>query len=143
MKRFLARTRARGVAAIEFALVAMLFCILLFGMIDYGWYFFVDLVSTNAVREGARAATTIAGPCPNTAALSAGDAAIRNYFSAALPRYTPSITSTCTTIAGEPRFQFVLQVDFAPVSGLTIVPMPAGANGATRVRTVAVMRGVP
>jgi Flp pilus assembly protein TadG len=138
------RSRSRGAAAVEFALVAMPFFLLLFGMIDYGWYFFVDLVSTNAVREGARAATTIPGACPNVAAANAGTAAINNYFSTILPSYTPAITTTCATINGDPRFQFDLQLDFPRVTGMSLVPMPAGTGPtSTRVNTSATMRGVP
>lgn len=138
------RSRSRGAAAIEFALVAIPFLLMLFGMIDYGWYFFVDLVSTNAVREGARAATTIAGNCPNTAAKTVGEAAITNYFSPVLPSYKPTVTTTCTTDpTGDPQFRFNLQLDFAPITGLSLIPMPPGAGATTRVTTSATMRGVP
>lgn len=137
------RSASRGSAAIEFALVALPFSLMLFGMIDYGWYFFVDLVSTNAVREGARAATTIPGNCPNVAATNAGKNAITTYFATALPAYTPTVTTTCTTIAGDPRFQFDIALDFTPVTGLGFIPLPPGPGGTTHVQTSATMRGVP
>ena len=48
------RGDGRGVAAIEFALVLPFFLMIVLGIIDYGYLFFVDLTLTNAAREGAR-----------------------------------------------------------------------------------------
>jgi Flp pilus assembly protein TadG len=138
------RRTSRGVASIEFALILLPFTLLLLGMIDYGWYFFVDLVSTNAVREGARAATTIAGPCPNAAASTAGHAAITNYFTGLLPAaYVPTVTLTCATVGGDPQFRVALQLDFPQITGFSLIPMPRGAGSNVRVQTSATMRGVP
>jgi Flp pilus assembly protein TadG len=46
----------RGVAAVEFALVAPLFFMFVFGIIEYGRMVMVQQVMTNAAREGARIA---------------------------------------------------------------------------------------
>lgn len=43
-----------GVAALEFALVLPFLLVLLMGMIDYGYYFYVNSTVVNAAREGAR-----------------------------------------------------------------------------------------
>ena len=138
------RKNSRGAAAIEFGLIITPFCVMLFGMIDYGWWFFVDLVATNSVREAARAATTFPGPCPNVAATNAGKAAIANYFTSVLPAYSPTVTATCTQpVGGDPSFKFDLVLDFQPITGLSLVPMPGGGGGTTRVKTSATMRGVP
>jgi Flp pilus assembly protein TadG len=137
-----ARKATRGAAAIEFALILPAFCLMLVGMLDYGWYFYVDLVSTNAVREGARAATTFAGACPNAAATTAGQAAITAYYARVLPRYTPTVTPTCaTTASGDPMFTFSLQMDFPRATGSTLVPMPAGTGNNVRVTASSTMRG--
>jgi Flp pilus assembly protein TadG len=48
--------KKRGAAAVEFAIVAPLFFLLLFGMIEYGRCVLVQQVLTNASREGARRA---------------------------------------------------------------------------------------
>ena len=49
------RSRApRGAAAVEFALVSLIFFPLLFGMIDYGLWFNDSLNTRQGVREGAR-----------------------------------------------------------------------------------------
>ncbi len=46
----------RGTAAVEFALVAPLFILLVFGIIEFGRMLMVQQVLTNATREGARRA---------------------------------------------------------------------------------------
>jgi Flp pilus assembly protein TadG len=48
--------KRRGAAAVEFALVAPLFFLLIFGMIEFGRMIMVQQVLTNASREGARKA---------------------------------------------------------------------------------------
>ncbi len=45
----------RGAAAVEFALVLPPLLLLVLGTIDWGYYFYVREVVTNAAREGARA----------------------------------------------------------------------------------------
>ena len=50
----LCRTKRHGVAAVEFAFVAPLFFLLVFGMIEFGRMLMVQQVITNASREGAR-----------------------------------------------------------------------------------------
>ncbi len=48
------RKKRRGAAAVEFAVVAPIFLLLVFGMIEYGRMVMVQQVITNASREGAR-----------------------------------------------------------------------------------------
>ena len=48
------RDRERGAAAVEFALVSMLLITLLFGILQYGWYFFSAQAATSGAREAAR-----------------------------------------------------------------------------------------
>lgn len=50
------RRKRRGAAAVEFAVVAPLFFLLVFGMIEFGRAIMVQRVLTNASREGARVA---------------------------------------------------------------------------------------
>ena len=50
------RRKRRGAAAVEFAVVAPVFLLLVFGMIEYGRMVMVQQVLTNASREGARCA---------------------------------------------------------------------------------------
>jgi Flp pilus assembly protein TadG len=50
------RGKRRGAAAVEFALVAPLFFLLIFGMVEFGRMVMIQQVITNASREGARKA---------------------------------------------------------------------------------------
>jgi Flp pilus assembly protein TadG len=52
----LCRRNRRGAAAVEFAVVAPLFFLLVFGMIEFGRMVMVQQVITNGSREGARIA---------------------------------------------------------------------------------------
>ena len=45
----------RGVTALEFTIIAPLVFVLIFGMIEFGCYFYDRALITNACREGARA----------------------------------------------------------------------------------------
>jgi Flp pilus assembly protein TadG len=56
--RRLRRDREAGGAAVEFAIVLPLFCALIFGMIDYGWYFYQRFSVVAAVRDGVRVGVT-------------------------------------------------------------------------------------
>ena len=46
----------KGATAVEFALVLPIFLLLIFGIIDFGWYFFVEHTLQYATREGMRLA---------------------------------------------------------------------------------------
>jgi Flp pilus assembly protein TadG len=48
------RSRSRGQALVEFALVAPIFFIMLFALIDFGRYVYYVQILNNAAREGAR-----------------------------------------------------------------------------------------
>jgi hypothetical protein len=50
------RRNRRGAAVVEFAIVAPVFFVLIFGMIEFGQAIMVQQVLTNAAREGARVA---------------------------------------------------------------------------------------
>ncbi len=52
--RCLSRRRESGAAAVEFALVSLLLITLLFGILQYGFYFWSRSAANAAVREGAR-----------------------------------------------------------------------------------------
>jgi Flp pilus assembly protein TadG len=52
------RLRQSGGAAVEFALVMPIFIGVLFGMIDYGWYFYQKFTLAAAIREGVRLGAT-------------------------------------------------------------------------------------
>jgi len=53
-RRFESRSRRRGLATIEAALVFPLLVLVTFGCIEYGWIFLKSQQITNAARQGAR-----------------------------------------------------------------------------------------
>jgi Flp pilus assembly protein TadG len=59
--RKLASTRKResGGAAVEFAIVMPIFCVIVFGVIDYGWFFYQKFTLAAAIRDGVRTAAAI------------------------------------------------------------------------------------
>ena len=61
----------RGAAAVEFALVLVPLLLIVLGTIDWGYYFYIREVVTNAAREGARAGSI---------ANNAGDGAANDYL---------------------------------------------------------------
>lgn len=87
--------RARGVAAVEFALVVPLLLVLVLGTIDWGWYFFVRAVVVNASREGARTGSLYA----SAAAVAPAEAAARAYLSGSLDA-SRATELTATVIPG-------------------------------------------
>ena len=56
MKIFRNKSGSKGVAAIEFALVAPVFFLVVFATVDFGWYFYVRHTIQSATREGTRLA---------------------------------------------------------------------------------------
>src|SRR5438045_4879188 len=81
------RQRSRGAAVIELTLFLPLLMLLVFGMIDYGYYFYVSITANEAARMGARtASSTSTGVCgspltaPVTAAATTAKTAITNYM---------------------------------------------------------------
>lgn len=79
----------RGASIVEFAVIVPLFVILVFGIIEAGWFFSQQVEIRNAVREGARIAVvdygsanaTIAETC-SRASLSGSNATVTIALSA-------------------------------------------------------------
>lgn len=60
----------RGAAAVEFALVLPLLLTIVFGTIEWGYYFFNREIVVNSAREGARAGTLQYTPPTNAATVA-------------------------------------------------------------------------
>lgn len=129
------RINRQGAAAVEFALVAPLFFLLVFGMIEFGRMIMVQQVITNASREGARMAVLDS----QTPTASDVTSAVSTYLqNAGISGETVTIDPAEPTTAayGEP-VTVTVQVPFSSVSWL---PAPMFINADTNLTASAVMR---
>jgi Flp pilus assembly protein TadG len=128
-----AARRRRGSAVVEFAVVAPVFFLFIFGMIEYGRMVMVQQILTNAAREGARV-----GILDNS---TQGDVttAVDRYLTAA------NINGSTTTIAPNPPssatagnpVSVTVSVGFNQVSWL---PSPFFLGGTTLSYTATMRR---
>jgi Flp pilus assembly protein TadG len=154
------RSRQRGVAAIEFALVLPFIAVLILAMCDYGYYFYIGINATEAARTTAVQVTataaalnagagvsscsdpliaTVTGAAPAVPAQTA-----KNYMltavNATVAGYTTA-TFTCTIVTGKAIFGTVVTVDFPPASGKLHFGLPASSiPGRIRYRTPVLYR---
>jgi Flp pilus assembly protein TadG len=118
------RDRRRGTAAVEFALVAPLFVLLVFGMIEYGRMVMVQQLLVNAAREGARV-----GVLDGSTGTSV-TTAVNNYLSpAGITTATITVVpSTPSSAAATAPVTVTVSVPFNNVSWL---PSPMYLGGKT------------
>ncbi len=82
---------SRSQSAVEFALVAPLLFLLIFGIVDFGRAMFYQNEITNATREGARIAILASNPCNTVYADPTGNCSTSA---------TPSGPTVCSAIEG-------------------------------------------
>jgi Flp pilus assembly protein TadG len=129
------RDRQRGAAAVEFALVLPLLLTLVLGSIDWGWFFFIDQLVTNAAREGARAGSVLP-PRPTSTASQAEDAA-EQAASAYLTRATlapKGVAASFTTVDGTDAIQVTITYPVGSLTGFLSALMPANAAATAVMR---------
>jgi Flp pilus assembly protein TadG len=94
-----------GAAAVEFALVLPIFLAVLFGMIDFGWYYYQRFTLAAAVRDGIRFGVTVAvsqDPWTTGQLRAKSDLALPGSpINSATPTWGPS-TGKISTMAGQP-----------------------------------------
>ena len=116
---------------------APVLCALILGMIDYGYYFFLNSTTVNAAREGARAGVVI-----TTNATDAEDTAERvatSYLAAANIRIggCRNCATVTATYRGDDNLEMTVTIDpFTPLTGF----LPASALPRRATHT-SVMRG--
>ena len=74
----LRRRSRRGVNAVEFGLVLPTFCVVFFGIIEFGWYFFQHASVMDATRDACREASTYTKTDTTPAATVAYDGIVQN-----------------------------------------------------------------
>lgn len=112
-----------GAAAVEFAIVAPLFFMLIFGCIEFGRALMVQQILTNASRVGAREAITL-----NATELEV-IAAAKNYASStSVSGTTVSVTPSPAAAAAGDMVRVTVSVPFSTISWL---PSPWFMGGAT------------
>jgi len=121
-----------GAAVVEFAVVAPVFFLLIFGMIEYGRLVMVQQVLTNASREGARVGVLDGSTSADVTT------AVNNYLtSARINSATVTITPNPPSSAGYGApVTVAISIPFSQVSWL---PSPMFLGGTT-MRATSVMR---
>ena len=127
------RIYRQGAAVVEFAIVAPVLLLLVFGMIEYGRLVMVQQVITNATREGARSAV-LDGATTTGVTTIVNDFLTASRVSGAVVTVTPSPPSSAAF--GDPVTVSV-QVPFSQVSWL---PTPMFLSSTTLSATTVMRR---
>jgi Flp pilus assembly protein TadG len=106
----------KGVAAVEFALVAPIFFLLVFGLIEFGRIMMVQQSLTNAAREGNRVAIL-----PTTKNGADVEAAMRDYLQSVMANANTdevrvSVPGNLDTVASGATLTVSVEVDYLDVS---------------------------
>jgi Flp pilus assembly protein TadG len=131
----LCRKNRRGAAVVEFAIVAPVFFLLVFGMIEYGRMVMVQQILTNASREGARYAVTL-----TTNDTAAVQQKVKDYLTSAKIGGTPTVTVTWPASGSSGSSQPItvsVSIAFGQVSWL---PSPMFVSSTTPLTATSVMR---
>jgi Flp pilus assembly protein TadG len=141
-KSYTSSRKRRGAAVVEFAVVAPLFFLLVFGMIEFGRMIMVQQVLTNASREGARRAVL-----DGATALGVKQAVIDNMGDAQLMIDVDNVDispSDPSTAAYGTAISVTVHVPFSQVSWLPASMMkfflPSGQTDVTLTATTVMRR---
>ncbi len=111
----------KGIAAVEFALVAPVFFLLLFALIELGRMMMVQQSLTNAAREGCRTAILA-----TTTSSSDVEAAVRNYLQSVMSNASNvgevrvTVPAVAATTASGTDLTVAVEVDYTDVSWLPL-----------------------
>ncbi len=121
-----------GAAAVEFALVSVLLFTLVFGIIQYGFYFWAAQVGTSAVRDAARYSAVGAKTCGNGTTDNELVATVRNQLGAAAVGDTPASVARAYDAPPTTGGNVTITVTFQALNiGLPFVPLPNGGRVTT------------
>jgi len=128
--------RQDGVAAIEFAIVSMVFLVILFGILTYGYIYGMDQSMNHAAEEGARAA--IASTSEAAAITTAHDTAYSR-----LHAYQPSLQSSdvvATVGDCDTSFRCITVTITYPWSSRPIIPRFVGLPTPSQIQATATIQ---
>ena len=126
------QTARRGAAAVEFAFVAPLFLIMLFGIIECGRALMVQQLLVNATREGARQAAL------PEATVDAVKSSVRSYLAAStivLPEDGVTVTPNPATAFNNEQITVSVEVPYSDVSWLPSIYIMGNLEASTRMRS--------
>jgi len=109
----------RGQALVEFALVLMLFLVLVFGITEFGRYLYLKNTATQGARAGARVAAVTTNWAQKAAIFSAATSLIHGATAVIEPPYdstTPSTGASVTVTITKPFASIVPNIITTPTS---------------------------
>jgi Flp pilus assembly protein TadG len=131
----LCRKNRRGAAVVEFAIIAPVFFLLVFGMIEYGRMVMVQQILTNASREGARFA--VVQSADNTTAVQN---VVEDYLESASIGGTPTIDVDWPASGGSSSSEPVTVTVSIPFGQVSWLPSPMFVDSSMPLTAVSVMR---
>lgn len=142
------KARQRGAAAVEFALVLPFLLMVVLGAIDWGWYFFVREVVTNAAREGARAGAVTTAANPTQAAEDVARAYITNLGLSQPPAVAVNLTSSTVGATAVTTMNVTVTYPVGSLTGFTSLPeyasmVPANVQAQAQMRREGTPPGTP
>lgn len=122
----------RGANAIEFALTFPVLIVMLFIVMDYGWYFSNQLTVSAAVRDAARIGATTYGKS-QTAQVEAATAVIKDRLTAAGYKGTVELDIRRVGTAGSESLHVGVALPYQPLSRLVPTPTKVQASQSMRL----------
>jgi hypothetical protein len=125
----------RAAAAVEFAVVAPVFFLMIFGMVEYGRMVMVQQVLTNASREGARLAVIDGSDCADV------EAHVESYLTNAAIDLTGVVVTVTPDPPDSAGFGEPITVSVSiPFSEVSWLPTPMYLGGETLTATTVMRR---
>jgi Flp pilus assembly protein TadG len=127
------RRYERGAAAVEFALVFPVFLLIALGTIDFGYYFFINGIVTNAAREGARAGSVVDPDQGKSVAVTAATKAANTYLT--LGGLTAKgVAASVTVVNGVAAVEVSIAYPVGSITGFLSDIMPANSQATAVMR---------
>jgi Flp pilus assembly protein TadG len=127
-----------GVAALEFAIVSMVFLLFLYGILTYGFIFGLDQSLNHAAEEGARAAISTASD--SAAITKAQDTAFSRLSWLGSRIQASDVVATVAACPNDTTVKCVTVTITYPWSTRPLVPRLAGLPAPNQMQAVAVVQ---